>query len=133
MDRALKNRARGSRGPPAPFARARLGAAPAGRIIARSRRGLRPAGRPVAVAAIDRTGGFLELDMRLGQFLDKPGRRRRLPEPADPPVEGVVDPGLPAGPGQADIGKSPLFLKSGKAVVVQRALMRKETFLPARQ
>src|ERR1700684_4492591 len=97
MDRALKNRAWGSRGPPARFARPRLGAAPAGRIIARSRRGLRTGGRPVAVAAIGRTGGFLELDMLFGQFLDEPGSRRRLPEPADPPVEGVVDPGLPAG------------------------------------
>src|SRR5208282_614272 len=80
-----------------------------------------------------RSGKFLELDMIFGQFLDEPGRRRRLPEAADPPVEGIVNPCLPAGSGQADISKSPFLLESCEAIVVQRPLMRKETLLPARQ
>ena len=54
-------------------------------------------------------------------------------EPAHAPVEGVVDPCLPAGSGQADIGQSPLLLEPGKAAVVERALIRKQALLPARQ
>ena len=59
--------------------------------------------------------------------------RRRLPEPANPPIGGVIDLRLPPGPGQADIGKSPLLLEPGEAIVVQRPLVRKKTLLPARQ
>ena len=37
------------------------------------------------------------------------------------------------GPGQADIGKPPLLLEPGEAIVVQRSLVRKKPLLPARQ
>ena len=54
-------------------------------------------------------------------------------KPAHAPVEGVIDPRLPAGPGQADIGQSPLLLEPGQAAVVERALIGKQALLPARQ
>ena len=54
-------------------------------------------------------------------------------KPTHAAVEGVVNPCLPAGPGQADIGQPPLLLEPGEATVIERALIWKQALLPSRQ
>src|SRR6185312_14721983 len=86
---------------------------------------------PVADAAQPRLG--LYLDMRGRQLVDKPRPRRALPLPVDAAVGGERNLRPMPRPGQPDIGETPLLLEAGKAVLVHRALARKQPFLPAGQ
>src|SRR5258708_37759722 len=74
-----------------------------------------------------------ELDRALGQLADEPGRDAGLPEIVHAPVGGVADMGALPSAGEPDIGEPPLFLESLLAVLVERARMREQTLLPARQ
>ena len=71
--------------------------------------------------------------MLLGEFVEEARRDRGLPEAVDAPVGGEVDAGAPLGPRDAHIGETPFLFEARPAVVVERALMREEPFLPARQ
>ena len=51
----------------------------------------------------------------------------------NPPVGREVNLGAAAGAGQADMGEAPLLFQSGAALFVERALARKQAFLPAGQ
>src|SRR6185295_13738137 len=116
-----------------------LGPLPAGRRIpalearrrlveAASAVGIEPAA-PAAVRALR----LHHLDVRLGQLVDEPRGRRRLPEPAVAPVLREADLGLPPRPRKADVGEPALLLQPRRAVLIQTALVREQAFLPARQ
>ena len=51
----------------------------------------------------------------------------------DAPVGGEIDLGALARARQADMGEAALLLQPGAAALVERALMRKQAFLPAGQ
>ena len=85
-----------------------------------------------AMAAIGRRHRR-DLDMGLGQFVDEAGRQSRLPEIVDAAVLGEGNHGPAFGAGDADIGEPALLLEPGPALVVEGALVREQSFLPARQ
>ena len=77
--------------------------------------------------------GFLHLDMRLRQFVEEARRDGRVPQAVDAAVGGEIDLGALARAREADMGEAALFLQPGAAALVERALMRKQAFLPAGQ
>ena len=102
----------------------RLRATPAWCVVTRSKIGLATCGA-IASKIIGRSGKVFVIDMVGGQLLDESRRQRRLPEPADTPVGGVINLRLSPSSGQSDIGEPPLLLEPGEAAIVERALMRK--------
>src|SRR5579871_432971 len=104
-------------------------ALPAGRAIGRGKRlDAVEAARGLTPAAF-RLG---HLDVRLRQFVDKAAWHSRIPKTMDTPVRGEVNAGAAARARKPDMGKPPLLFEAGAALLVERALMRQETFLPAR-
>ncbi len=71
--------------------------------------------------------------MGLGQLVEEARGDGRLPEAVDAAVGDEPDVQVLLGAGQADIGEAALFLEAGAAAFVERALVRKEAFLPAGQ
>ena len=67
------------------------------------------------------------------ELVEEARRDRRLPHAADAAVGGEVDLRAPARAGDADIGEAALLLEAGAAVLVERALVREQPLLPARQ
>ena len=59
--------------------------------------------------------------------------RADLPEIMDPAVLREGNEGAALGAGDADIGEAALFLEAGAALLVERALVREQAFLPAGQ
>src|SRR5262249_47942166 len=74
-----------------------------------------------------------DLDMRLGELVEKPRGHAALPQAADAPVAGEENLHPPPRPGDADVREPALLLESRAAALVERALVRKQPFLPARQ
>ncbi len=78
--------------------------------------------------------GVAALGQMVGWQLAQEARRdRRLPLVEDAPVGGKGDIGALASTGQADIGETALLFEAGQALVVERALVGEQAFLPARQ
>src|SRR4029079_7651922 len=91
------------------------------------------AGGAVARHAEAAGRGFLYLDMGLWQLVEEARRTGRRPQAVDATVGGEIDLRKLARARQADMGQATLFLEAGTAAFVERALMREQTFLPARQ
>ena len=78
--------------------------------------------------------GVAALGQLVGRQLAQEARGDgRLPLVEHAPVGGEGDIGPLARPRQADIGQPPLLLEPGQALVVERALVGEQAFLPARQ
>src|SRR5690606_23791190 len=94
-----------------------------------------PAGRKAALLA--RAAGAVKPllgqigDMRTRQLVDEAARDRGLPLAVNAPVARVADEAALPRAGDADIGEAALFLQRLDAVLLERALMRKQPFLPA--
>jgi hypothetical protein len=71
--------------------------------------------------------------MGLGQFVDEARGQRRLPQIVHAAVLRKRDDGAALGAGDADIGEAAFLLEPGAALLVERALVREEAFLPAGQ
>ena len=67
------------------------------------------------------------------QFVEEARRDRGRPGAVNAAVGGKVQFGAAAGARQPDMGEAALFLQPGAALFVERALARKQAFLPARQ
>src|SRR5690606_27173080 len=109
----------------------RLAALPAGGIVGRGKRldAIEPADRLAEPAAFR----LQHLDAVFRQFIEEAARHRRVPQSVNAAMRGEIDLGALPRPRQADMGKPPLLLEPGAALVVQRTLMRQQPFLPARQ
>src|ERR1700681_1758887 len=77
--------------------------------------------------------GFRDLDIVRRQFVEEARRNRGRPGAVDAAVGGEIEFGAAAGAGQPDMGETPFFLQSRAALFVERALARKQAFLPAGQ
>src|SRR5690349_11520536 len=89
---------------------------------------LRPLGAPETFAAGHRG---LFLDLVLGKLAEKARRNRACPLAVDSAVGGVEDGRAAAGAGQRDIGEAAFLLEGSEATFFERALRRKDAFLPA--
>ena len=71
--------------------------------------------------------------MRLRQFVEEARRDARRPRAVDAPVRGEID--LRAAPRarEPDMGEAALLFEPGAALIVERALVRQQAFLPAGQ
>ena len=58
------------------------------------------------------------------QFVKESRRRRGRPRPVDAAIGGEIEFGAFACAGDADMGEAAFFLKTGAALVVERAQMR---------
>ena len=76
---------------------------------------------------------FPHLHVILGQFVEEARGNVRRPQPVHAPVGGEVDVHAPARAGDPHMREAPLLLEAGAALVVERALVRKQAFLPTRQ
>src|SRR4029077_17264947 len=68
-----------------------------------------------------------------GQLVEKARRDRGRPSAVNAPVSGKIDLGAAAGASKADLRQAPLLFPSCPSLFVERALARKQTFLPAGQ
>src|SRR6478752_1968015 len=115
---------------------ARLGALPAGRGVAGAE-GVHLVETRGAIARHAEAAGaarsLLHLHMRLRQLVEEARGNGRGPHPVVAPVGGEIDLRLLARAREADMREAALFLQACAAALVERALMRKQAFLPAGQ
>src|SRR5690606_18013526 len=85
----------------------------------------------ILVGAAERALRLLDIDVRPGQLVNEARRNGGLVEPTIAPVlrERNLRPAL--GARKPDIGKPAFFLEPGLSAFIERALMRKQAFLPA--
>src|SRR6202022_2754372 len=99
-------------------------------------------GRPIGIhigetrlriAAIGRTCcRFDDFDVTFRQLVQETRGNRRLPKPMNAPVGREIYFRPPLCPRETDIGEAAFFLEPRAARIVERSLMRKQPFLPAR-
>src|SRR3954469_1299274 len=77
--------------------------------------------------------GFPHLDIRLRQFIEKARWQVARPQAVRAAVRREIDVGASACTREPDMGEAALLLEPGTALVVERALMREQAFLPAGQ
>src|SRR5262249_10993258 len=113
-----------------------LRALPAGRAVARAemRHVVEARGAVVAAAhPAEAAFGLGHFDMRLRQLVEKTRGQVARPQPVRAPVRSEIDVGAAARAREPDMGEAALLLEPGAALVVERALVRKQAFLPAGQ
>src|SRR5688572_22111813 len=113
-----------------------LRALPARRAVARAERGNLVEARRAITAGSAPTAAALalgDLDVLRRQLVEEARGNGGGPGAVNAAVGGEVEFGAAARARQPDMGEAALFFQPGAALVVQRALARKQSFLPAGQ